>query len=99
MGLLPGVTGGGEAIFELDVVATDPGGRGSFVLALADPGRIMGLESEMLGLSAYPLCSWHNVSTQCSQLAFREVWKARTIPTDTGRIACHCDPALATLGL
>jgi hypothetical protein len=41
--------------FELVDVATVPGGAGSDVLALADPGRTTGFESEMLGLSAYPL--------------------------------------------
>ncbi len=38
-------------------VATAPGGGGCEVLALWDPGRTIGLESEMLGLSAYPLLS------------------------------------------
>jgi hypothetical protein len=41
--------------FELVDVATVPGGAGSDVLALADPGRTAGFESEMVGLSAYPL--------------------------------------------
>jgi len=50
-----GVTGVEEAILELGVVATGPGGSGSFVLALADPGRTIGFESDILGLSAYPL--------------------------------------------
>lgn len=40
---------------ELGEVATGPGGGGSFVAELVDPGRTMGLESEMLGLSAYVL--------------------------------------------
>ena len=48
-----GVAGVG---FELSDVATEPGGSGSEVLALADPGRTIGLESEIEGLSTYPLC-------------------------------------------
>lgn len=51
-----GVAGVGET-FELREVATGPTGGGSFVLALADPGRTIGLESEILGLSAYRLYS------------------------------------------
>lgn len=37
---------------ELGDVATGPGGGGWLVLELAEPGRTMGLESWMLGLSA-----------------------------------------------
>ena len=40
----------GIEILALGVVATWPGGAGSFVAGLADPGRTMGLESEILGL-------------------------------------------------
>ena len=47
-----GVAGVG---FELNEVATKPGGGGSEVLALADPGRTIGFESEIECLSAYPL--------------------------------------------
>lgn len=47
-----GVDGVGDAAFEFNEVATGPGGGGSFVLALAEPGRTTGVESAMLGLSA-----------------------------------------------
>lgn len=53
-----GVAGVGVFSFALKEVATGPTGSGSFVLELAEPGRTIGLESEMLGLPAYPLCSW-----------------------------------------
>jgi len=42
---------------ELSVVFTGPGGRGSSVAELAEPGRTIGLESLMLGLSAKLLCT------------------------------------------
>ena len=55
-----GVAGAGEgpASLELDVSATRPGGAGSDVLALADPGRTAAFESAILGFlsSAYSLC-------------------------------------------
>jgi hypothetical protein len=38
--------------FELGEAATAPGGGGSDVLGLADPGRTTGFESEIEGLSA-----------------------------------------------
>ena len=41
--------------FELGDVVTEPGGGGSDVLGLADPGRTIGFGSVMEGLSAYPL--------------------------------------------
>jgi len=41
---------GGIEIFALGVVATFPGGSGSSVAGLAEPGRTMGLESAILGL-------------------------------------------------
>jgi hypothetical protein len=40
----------GPVTEELGEVATRPGGAGSFVVALADPGRTMGFESLILGL-------------------------------------------------
>jgi len=49
-----GVAGVAEAWLSFDEIFK-LGGRGSFVAALADPGRTIGLESEILGLSAYPL--------------------------------------------
>lgn len=51
--------GWGAASFELDVSATRPGGAGSEVVALADPGSTAGFESAILGFlsSAYLLCS------------------------------------------
>lgn len=49
---------------ELGDVATGPGGRGSEVASLADPGRTRGLESAILGFlaSAYPLYTVNIVS-------------------------------------
>ncbi len=46
-----GVAGVGEevAVFAFSVVATAPGGNGSDVLGLADPGRTVGFEPDMLG--------------------------------------------------
>ena len=55
-GIVEEVVGVAGVGFELVDVATEPGG-GSEVLALADPGRTKGFESEMVGLSAYPLYS------------------------------------------
>jgi len=40
----------GMAILALGVVATCPGGGGSFVAGLAEPGRTIGLESAILCL-------------------------------------------------
>jgi hypothetical protein len=47
-----GVLGEGDGLVTEDIVevVTRPGGAGSFVVALADPGRTMGLESLMGGL-------------------------------------------------
>lgn len=58
---LVGVVGVG---FELADVATLPGGAGSDVAGLAEPGRTTGFESDMDGLSAYPLCN--NDNQHCS---------------------------------
>lgn len=41
---------GGIEIFASGVATTFPGGGGSFVAGLADPGRTLGLESAILGL-------------------------------------------------
>jgi hypothetical protein len=49
-----GVEGVGDAFPVVKLVITGPKGGGSFVPA--PPGRTMGFESEMLDLSAYPLC-------------------------------------------
>jgi hypothetical protein len=50
--VVEGVAGVAVAILELGVVATGPGGGGWLVLELAEPGRTIGFESRMLGLSA-----------------------------------------------
>ena len=54
-GGIVGVEGVAGVSFEFGDVATGPGGGGSDVLVLADPGKTMGFESEIDGLSAYPL--------------------------------------------
>jgi hypothetical protein len=54
-GMVEEVVGLAGVGFELVDVATEPGGSGSDVLALADPGRTVGFESEIEDLSAYPL--------------------------------------------
>ena len=56
-GIVVELVGVAGVTFELVDVATVPGGGGSEVLALADPGRTIGFESEIVGLSAYPLCT------------------------------------------
>jgi hypothetical protein len=54
-GIVEEVVGVAGVRCELVEGATEPGGSGSDVLGLADPGRTAGFESEILGLSAYPL--------------------------------------------
>lgn len=56
-GIAEAVVGVAGVGFELVDVATAPGGGGSDVAGLADPGRTTGFESEIEGLSAYPLYS------------------------------------------
>ena len=52
-----GVAGVEAAVIEEeDVSATGPGGRGSDVASLAEPGRTADFESAILGLSARNLC-------------------------------------------
>jgi len=56
-----GVAGVAEAWLSFDEILK-LGGGGSFVAALADPGRTIGLESEILDLFAYPLCHRKHLS-------------------------------------
>jgi hypothetical protein len=55
-GIVDAVVGVAGVIgFELGDVATEPGGGGSDVAALAEPGRTTGFEFVIEALSAYPL--------------------------------------------
>lgn len=40
---------GPAGVVELEVVETDPGGRGTLVVELADPGSTTGFESPIVG--------------------------------------------------
>ena len=94
-----GVAGVGDvdvAIFELNVSATRPGGRGWEVAELADPGSTMGFESAMLGFgpSAKPRCN-HVEPVSCRSVyhwIILTVFRALTMlpkATRPGCIACH----------